>query len=231
MHYGPETGLKAFIMSKKEKDPENEYQKLKNEIMRDRVAEVFQRNTADYISALEEIGFTYYDDEDPEEIEEAQARPENQDQQDLVDFFNSGFEPSETTLEIFLRVKDAAEPNLPLVRKYFKRGNSNLKRLITYGLDHYPARVDLLYDLAYFHEFSNVLSDLIKYFTRACVNEGNPETFAELARDFDDLALPDGYEALYALRDIFGPDTDKRDIIEFLIQEADKPQDDSGIEF
>lgn len=77
----------------------------------------------------------------------------------------------------------------------------------------------------------NVLGDLIKYFTQACVNEEIPETFAELARDFHDRALPDGYEALYALRGVFGPDTDKRDIIEFLIQEADKPRDDSGIEF
>ena len=86
-----------------------------------------------------------------------------------------------------------------------------------YGLDHYPARIDLLSDLAYFHEFENILSTLIDYFTRACINEMNLECFSDLAQDFYYATISDGYEALYALRDLFEPNTDKRKAIDFLI--------------
>ncbi|MGA1865764.1 MAG: PAS domain-containing protein, partial [bacterium] len=55
-------------------------------------------------------------------------------------------------------------------------------------------------ELAYRHEFENILSILISYYTRACVDQQNLETFAELARDFYYATIPDGYEALYALR-------------------------------
>lgn len=51
------------------------------------------------------------------------------------------------------------------------------------------------------------------------MNEMNLETFTELSRDFYYATIPDGYEALYALRDMFKPDTDKRKIIDFLIQQ------------
>jgi len=67
-------------MSKKKKDPVIEdYQKLKNEIMVEKVDEIFRTQPDNYISALEEIGFTYYDDDDDddeEEMEEANAKPE-----------------------------------------------------------------------------------------------------------------------------------------------------------
>ena len=33
---------------------------------------------------------------------------------------------------------------------------------------------------------------------------------------------PDGYEALYALRELFGQETDKRKIIDFLIAEEEE---------
>jgi hypothetical protein len=210
-------------MKKKEKDDIlNDYQKLKNEIIRDKVDEIFRTQPDNYISALEKIGFTYYDDDDPEEIEEKNAKPENQDQKDLVEYFEGGQELSETILASFFKVKDAKEPNLPLIRKYFKKANQNLKSLILYGLDHYPARIDLLSDLAYLHEFEKILSTLIKYFTRACTSEMNLETFTELSQDFYYATIPDGYEALYALRDLFELNTDKRKIIDFLIQEEEK---------
>jgi len=102
-------------------------------------------------------------------------------------------------------------------RKYFKKANPNLKSLILHGLDHYPGSVDLLSDLGYFHEFENLLSVLITYYTQACVDQENMETFSELAQDFYYATVPDGYEALYALRDLFEPGTDKRQIIDLLI--------------
>jgi len=216
-------------MSQKGKDDIlSEYLKLRNEMIRDKVDEIFRTQPDNYITALEEIGFTYYDDDDPEEIEEENAKPENRDQGDLIDYFEGDQEVSDAILETFFRVKDAEEPNLPLVRKYFRQANKNLKALILYGLDHYPARIDLLDDLAYFHEFENLLSPLIQYFTAACVNQTNLDTFTELAQDFYYATIPDGYEALHALRDIFEPHTNKRKIIDFLIQEHEDSDDASS---
>jgi len=210
----------------------NDYQRLKNEIIRDKVHEIFRTQPDNYISALEKIGFKYYDDDDPEEIEEKNSKPENQNQRDLVEYFESNKELSETILTTYFNEKDAEEPNLPLIRKYFRQANQNLKSLILYGLDHYPARIDLLSDLAYFHEFENILSTLINYFTRACMNEMNLETFTELAQDFYYTTIPDGYEALYALRDLFESNTNKRKIIDFLIQENEESGNSSSpIEF
>ena len=161
-----------------------------------------------------------------EEIEEANAKPENQNQKDLVAYFDGEKEFSDRILEIFLEERNAENPNLPLIRKYFKKANPNLKSLILYGLDHYPGRLDLLSDLGYFHEFGNILDILITYCTRACLDQENLETFSELAHDFYYATKPDGYEALYALRDLFDPGSDKREIIDLLIAEEEGEKKD-----
>ena len=212
-------------MSKKKKDKTiEEYQKLQNKIIMDKVDEIFRTQPDNYISALEEIGFTYYEDDydDNEEIEEANAKPENQNQKDIIAYFEGEKELSDKILQIFLEERDAENPNLPLIRKFFKSANQNLKSLILYGLDHYPGRLDLLSDLGFFHEFENILSTLITYYTQACVDQQNLQTFAELAQDFYNTTIPDGYEALYALRDLFEPGTDKREIIDILIAKEDE---------
>jgi len=220
-------------MRKKDKDDIlDDYQRLENEIIRDKVAEIFRTKPHNYISELEKIGFKYYDDDDPEEIEEKNAKPENQNQRDLVEYFEGDKKLSETILATYFKVKDAEKPNLPLVRKYFKQANQILKSLILYGLENHPARIDLLSDLAYFHEFENMLSSLVNYFTRACMNEMNLDTFTELAQEFYYATIPDGYDAFYALRDLFEPNTDKRKIIDFLIQEKEASESASStIEF
>ncbi|MBW1899748.1 MAG: hypothetical protein JRI61_11900 [Deltaproteobacteria bacterium] len=208
-------------MSKKDKDPViDDYEKLKNEIIRDKVNEIFCNHPKDHISKMEELGFEYFeDDDDSEEIEERNAKPENQRQRDLVAYFENKKKLSKKIFESFSEEKASNNPNFPLIRKYFKKANQNLKALLIYGLDHYPGRIDLLSDLTFFHEFENILSTLISYYTRACVDQQNLETFSELAKDFYYSTSPDGYEALYALRELFEPDTDKRKIIEFLISE------------
>jgi hypothetical protein len=213
-------------MKKKDKDKiKNNFSKLKSEIIREKVDEIFRTQPDDYITALEEIGFKYYDDDDSEEREEKNAIAENQDQQDLVDFFEGDQGCSESVLETFFKVKDAEKPNFPLVRKYFKAANQNLKSLILYGLDHYPARIDLLYDLAYYHEFENILSTLIDYYMRGCKNEMNLEAFTDLAREFFFATLPDGYDALYALLELIGSNPEKRKIIDALIREYIETED------
>lgn len=212
-------------MAKKDKDSVlDDYEKLKNEMIFEKVNEIFRNNPKDYIARLEEIGFEYHEEEDYEELEEKNAKPENQNQRDLVDYFENKKKLSEEIFKIFLHEKDAEHPNYPLFRKYFKEANQNLKALLLYGLDHYPCKIDLLSDLTFFHEFENILSILITYYTRACVEQGNTETFSELAKDFYYSTNPDGYEALHALRELFEPETDKRKIIDFLITDEEEAE-------
>ena len=213
-------------MGKKGKDSVlDDYEKLKNEIILEKVNEIFRKYPRDYIAKMEEIGFQYFeDDEDYEEIEERNARPENQRQRDLVAYFENKTVLSKKIFESYSEEKASEKPNYPLIRRYFREANKNLKTLLLYGLDNYPGRIDLLSDLAFFHEFENILSILITYYTRACVEQENLETFSELTKDFYFSTNPDGYEAYYALQELFGPGTDKRKIIDSLIAEKEETE-------
>ena len=213
-------------MDKKDKDSVlNDYEKLKNELIRDKVSEIFRNHPKNYIAKMEEIGFEYFeDDNDCEEIEERNAQPENQRQRDLVAYFEGRKKLSKKIFENYSEEKATKNPNYPLIRKYYKEANKNLKSLLLYGLDNYPARIDLLSDLVFFHEFENILNILITYYTKACIDQENLETFSELAKDFYYSTNPDGYEAYYALRELFEPETDKRKIIDFLIAEDEEAE-------
>jgi hypothetical protein len=219
-------------MGKKDKDSVlDDFEKLKNEIIRDKVDDIFRNHPKDYVAKMEELGFEYFqEDDDSEEIEERNAKPENQRQRDLVAYFENKKKLSKEIFELFSEEKASDNPNFPLIRKYFKKANQNLKALLLYGLDHYPGRIDLLSDLTFFHEFENILSTLISYYTSACVYQHNLETFSELAKDFYYSTSPDGYEALYDLRELFEPDTDKGKIIEFLISEEEEKKPSQPIE-
>ncbi len=212
-------------MGKKDKDETlDDYKKLKDEIIIDKVNDIFRSQSDNHLAALEEIGFEYHEEDDEEEIEERNAKPKNKNQRKLVTFFEGQEDASEMIFVTFLTERHAKRPNLPLIRRYFKKANQKLKALLIYGLDHYPGRIDLLSDLTYFHEFENILTTIITYYTRACVNQGNLETFTELAQDFYYATNPDGYEALYALRELFEPHTEKRKIIDFLISEEEEEE-------
>ena len=166
-------------MGKKKHDSvADEYERLKSEILLEKVNEIFRahKDHGERIKKMEELGFTYFEDEyDHEEIEEENnAEPENERQKKLVSYFENQVELSEEIFLCFCEEKADENANLPLMRKYFRAANQNLKNLLIYGFDHYPGRIDLLDDLAFFHEFENILSILIKYYTQACINQGNP---------------------------------------------------------
>jgi hypothetical protein len=207
-------------MSKK--DFLDDYEKLKDEIIIEKVDEIFRTQPDNYIAALEEIGFEYHEEDDEEEIEERKAKPKNRNQRKLVAYFEGDEEPSDEIFAIYLAERNAKRPNLPLIRKYFKKANPKLKALLIYGLNKYPDRIDLLSDLTYFHEFENILTTLITCYTRACVDQENLDTFTVLAQDFYYATNPDGYEAYHALRELFEQHTEKRKIIDFLISEKEK---------
>jgi hypothetical protein len=214
-------------MGKKDKNSiVDDYKKIKNEIIYDKVNEIIRNHPDNFIAKMEEIGFEYFEDEvDYEEKEEKKAKPENQRQRDLVAYFENKKKLSKKVFESYSEEKAAENTNYPLIRKYFKEANKNLKALLLYGLDKYPGKIDLLSDLSFFHEFENILDTLITYYTQACINQEDLETFSELATDFYYATFSDNYEAYYALRELFEPETDKRKIIDFLIaeeEEADK---------
>ena len=212
-------------MSKKKKDPViKDYEKLRDEIVIDKVNEIFRTQPDNYIAALEEIGFEYHEEDDYEEAEEKNARPENQNQKDLVAFFESKGELSDRILLQYFEEYDSEHPNMPLIRPFFKKANQNLKSLILDGLDRYPGKIELLSALDFFHEFENILRPLITHYTHACVTQSNLETFTMLAWDFYYSTKPDGYEALYALRELFETGTEKRKIIDSLIAEMEEDE-------
>ena len=202
-----------------------DYEKLRSEIIRDKVNEIFHNHPNDHIAEMEKLGFTYFeDDNDDEEAEERSAQPENQRQRDLVAYFEGWKILSEKLFESYSEEKASEKPNYPLIRKYYRAANKNLKSLLLYGLDNHPGRIELLSDLAFFHEFENCLTLLIAHYTQACIEQENLETFTELAKDFYYSTSPDGYEAYYALRALFGPETDKRKIIDSLMAEDEEAE-------
>jgi hypothetical protein len=71
------------------KDPMDDYRKIKNELVIDRVNEIYREHPDNYIQKMEEIGFVYQEEDDLEQIEEDNAIPENKGQEYLIDYFNS----------------------------------------------------------------------------------------------------------------------------------------------
>ena len=190
---------------------DDDYEKIKREIVFEKAAKAIKEDPKNWIKQLEDIGFEYFDDGygDEEELEEKLAKPENPNQELLVDYFEGDIELSDQMLDAFLTEKDSDSPNYPLFRKYFKSGNENLKRLIISGLKRSPAAIGLLSDLAFFHEFKNILSELIEYYLIACDHEQNLQNFEKLALQFYYDTDPDGFDALYELSEKYRPDSDK----------------------
>ena len=211
--------LDKFRAAAQDKDPVlDDYDRLQSELILDKVGEIFRTHPRDTFAEMEKLGFTYCeDDTEDEEREERNARPENRRQRALVAYFEGRKPFSEEIFVDYCEEKAAEKPNDPLIRKYYKAANRHLKSLLLYGLKNHPGRIDLLSDLAFFHEFENCLSLLITHYTRACIEQCNLETFTELAKDFYYSTSPDGYEAYQALRELFGPETAKRKIIDSLI--------------
>jgi hypothetical protein len=220
------------MTKKKDKNSLDEYRKIKDEMIVDKVNEIFRKYPDNYIQKLEEIGFEYHEEEDYEKIEEDKATPQNDRQEYLVAYFDGGHELSEKTLHVYLEERDSEHPNYPLIRKYFKAANQRLKDLLLFGLDQDPINIDLLNDLAFFHEFRKILEELVNRFISACRQEKNLLNFSEIVQDFYYATEPDSYDALSKLNELFSPDTEKGKNIEFIAVELLKNRDESEhIEF
>lgn len=190
-----------------------------------KVSEIIKSHPHDYVEKLEEIGFMWFDDNawEEEEEEERSAVPETPDQEALVRFFEQGGPPTEELLGALEREKYAEEPNYPLIRRYFKQINRNLKRLILYGLDRHPTDSGLLDDLSFFQEYDNVLSELINRYKTACLQEQDMKRFEGLIEDFHMNTIEFGFDAYYELAGMFEEDPEKRKIVKRQIRELKTP--------
>ena len=206
---------------------DDDYEKIKREIVFEKVAKAIKEDPKDWIKQLEDIGFEYFDDGDgdEEELEEKLAKPEKPNQELLVDYFEGDIELSDWLLDAFLTEKDSDSPNYPLFRKYFKSGNENLKRLLISGLKRSPADIGLLSDLVFFHELKSILSELIGHYLIACDHEQNLQNFEQLALQFYYDTDPDGFDALYELSEKYGPESDKGKIVREILRRQESEPD------
>ncbi len=204
---------------KKKNNPLDDFQKIKNEMAVDAVNEVFRNHPDNYISKLEEMGFKYFEEEDTEKIEEDNAVPENDRQKDLVSYFDGKIILAPNILKLYFEERKSDHPNFPLIRKYFKTANSHLKNLLLFGLQKNRTNIHLLNDLAYFHEFENILEILIDHFTSACKQENNIGNFSEMVEEFYYSTLYDGYDAIAQLQQMFPAGTEKREFIDLFVSE------------
>jgi len=193
----------------------------------EQVSEIIRKHPDNYVEKLEEIGFQWFDDEwEEEEEEERAAVPQTENQRTLVTFFEEGGSLTHELLDAFQTEKYADEPNYPLLRRYFKQINGNLKKLILWGLDRSPIDSGLLDDLSFFQEFDNVLAELINRYKTACIQEEDPDRFDSLVQDFYINTIESGFDAYYELAEMFKKDTEKRHIIDRQIAEMRKAEDE-----
>ena len=128
-------------------DDENEPASKKYQEQAEAVVDLFRRAPDNLIEEIEKLRFTYVvdNDEDAEEInEELTARPETDFQMALVSYLDGVDAPSESLLKLWREETRREDFPFPLWRRYFRSGNSQLKKLVLFGLDRYPTTHDLL---------------------------------------------------------------------------------------
>ena len=123
---------------------DDDFERLRRELVFEQVSKAIKENPKNWASKFVELGFQWVDDESGEEVEENIAKPENLNQELLVAYFKGAAKLSEQVLDTYLAEKESATPNYPLIRKYFKRGNEHLRRLLIFGLERRPTDIGLL---------------------------------------------------------------------------------------
>jgi hypothetical protein len=143
-----------------QKDLLKEYQKIKTELLFEQVNKVIKDNPHDWRNQLEMLGFEWYEEEDDDDkdiAEENKALPDNENQQSLVSYFEGNLPLDENLLSKYAQEKYSDQPNYPLFRRYFRKGNDRLKALIVFALSKYPTDEGYLGDLVFFHEHNIIL--------------------------------------------------------------------------
>jgi len=199
---------------------DDHHEKKRHQLILEKVSKAMREDPKNWPSQMDRLGFTWFDDEDDqEEIEENEAIAENLNQEFLLAYFEGHVGLTDRVLNAYQHEKDSDSPNYPLIRRYFKEGNENLKELILLGLGKNPTDSDLLSDLGFFHEYNDILADLIRFYLAACVKETDLSKFEHLVLNFFYDTAPDGFDALQELRQRFDPCSDKRRVINKIIDQ------------
>ena len=83
--------------------PDNDYEKFRRKLMFEQVSKAIKENPKNWANGLEDLGFHWFDDEDdPEEVEESLAKPENLDQELLVAYFEGTVMLSDKVFNTYL---------------------------------------------------------------------------------------------------------------------------------
>jgi len=199
------------------------------------VNEIIKNHPRDYRERLEEVGYVWHDDDydllyEEEAKEERVAEPETEGQKRLVRFLENGGLVSHLLLDAYLEERHSETSNIPLIRKYFKLANPNLKAILLKGLAASPTDLDLLDDLSYFSEFDSMLGELIHFYTAACLIEIDMERFSLLAQDFHMNTFDQGYDALHELTTIFQSGA-KGAVVQHLSETIDEYEGQEDIPF
>jgi len=65
-----------------------------------------------------------------------------------------------------------------------------------------PTDTGLLSDLAYYHDFSNLLGELIEAYMTACGREHDLDKFSQLVMSFCLETEPEGFDAVHELEQV-----------------------------
>jgi hypothetical protein len=138
---------------------------------------------------------------------------------------------SDQVLATYLAEKNSDTLNYPLFRRYFKKGNDRLKELLLYGLKKHPTDIGLLSDLAYFHEFRNILGELIEAYMTACGRETDLEKFSQIVMSFYLETEPDGFDAFHELEQVCSRGSEKWDAIQSIRKILESDSEPKDMEF
>ena len=211
---------------------DDDFEKEKRKLMFKEVARVIKEHPRNYTEKLAELGFTWVDDEiDEEEVEERAATIRTDNEKNLVAYLEGEVELSDKVLDLFLTEKNSDSLNYPLFRRYFKKGNTRLKELLMYGLEKHPTDRGLLSDLSYYHEFRNILGELIEAYLTACGREHDLDRFGQLVMSFYLDTEPDGFDALHELEQVCSPGSEKWEVIQAVRKQLESDSEPEDIEF
>jgi hypothetical protein len=201
---------------------DDDFESIERKIKFEAVRKTIKDDPDGWRHGLEELGFNWVDDDNGlEEQEELDANPVGKRQQLLVDYFEGRAVLSGEITQCFLDEKNSENPNYPLIRRYFKQGNKQLKSLLEVLTDVRPTDIELLHDLCFFHHHRQILSILIKRFKRGCELEEDLDSFEQLVFMFYTETEVDGYEALRELSVMFDTQSAKGQIV-YKIQKASR---------
>jgi hypothetical protein len=131
-------------------------------------------------------------------------------------------EPDDNITTLWCQETHRDDTSVALWRRYFRAGNTQLRKLILFGLDAHPRDQILLIQLAFLHEFVPIHQEILARYTHACDEEIVPENFAVLAEDFDEIADSFEYDALEALRERYASNPAKSEKVAKLLKERAK---------